>query len=219
MPDAVQSTDVPNVTVVVYDGAGSPTYFVTAVCMERDTDTSECVTEDQRALAGTATQAVIRLKRPDGRPATGILFSDLTCYKSVDGAAAAAVTLATITTLGTYASNGLKLISDANMPGEYAWHPETLASAGKRVRYMFTGTKIRPHVWSCDLISGADGRQAPLVVADIGKDSADRTIDAIASMAENVDGTIMTYYRPSTGLPISLPITRAARTYPVTSLR
>jgi hypothetical protein len=79
-----------------------------------------------------------------GAGKTGLLFNSggLTCfYKRSNGTASVSVTLANITTLGTYASGGFKEIDATNMPGEYEFHPPdaALASGAKWVRFWFRG--------------------------------------------------------------------------------
>lgn len=61
-----------------------------------------------------------------GAGLTGLLFNaaGLTgYYKRTNGTASVAITLATITTLGTFASGGLKEVDATNLPGLYEFHP------------------------------------------------------------------------------------------------
>src|SRR4051812_38326258 len=79
-----------------------------------------------------------------GAGKTGLAFgtSGLTCYyKRSNGTASVAVTLVTITTLGTFASGGFKEIDATNMPGTYEFHPPdaAFASGAKEVTFFFTG--------------------------------------------------------------------------------
>jgi hypothetical protein len=79
-----------------------------------------------------------------GAGLTGLAFntSGLTAYyKRNTGAASVAVTLANITTLGTYAAGGFKEIDAANMPGLYEFHPPdaAYASGAKSVAFMLKG--------------------------------------------------------------------------------
>jgi len=79
-----------------------------------------------------------------GAGKTGILFnaSGFTCYyKRSSGTASAAVTLATIATLGTYTSGGWKEIDATNQPGLYEFHPPNaaVASGAEWVVFYFQG--------------------------------------------------------------------------------
>jgi hypothetical protein len=68
--------------------------------------------------------------------------SGLTCYYKRDTATAAVqVTLATVATLGTWETGGLKLISDANMPGWVEFHipNAALAVGANEVVFAFKG--------------------------------------------------------------------------------
>jgi hypothetical protein len=67
-----------------------------------------------------------------GAGLTGLAYnsSGLTCYyKRNTGTAAVAVTLANISTLGTYVSGGFAEVSAANLPGLYEFHPPDAAYA------------------------------------------------------------------------------------------
>jgi hypothetical protein len=75
---------------------------------------------------------------------TGLLFSTagLTCYyKRNRDTASVAVTLADITTLGTYASGGLKAVDGTHMPGVMEFHPPdaALAAGSGTVTFFFQG--------------------------------------------------------------------------------
>jgi len=79
-----------------------------------------------------------------GAGKTGLVFNTagLTCYyKRSNGTSSVAVSLATITTLGTYASGGFKEIDATNMPGCYEFHPPNaaFASGAKEVTFHFVG--------------------------------------------------------------------------------
>lgn len=79
-----------------------------------------------------------------GAGKTGLLFNTagLTCYyKRSNGTASVAVTLVTITTLGTYASGGFKAVDATNMPGCYEFHPPdaAFAAGAKEVTFFFAG--------------------------------------------------------------------------------
>ena len=67
-----------------------------------------------------------------GAGLTGLVFNtaSLTCYyKRNRGTASVAVSLVTITTLGTYVSGGFKEIDATNLPGFYEFHPPDAAVA------------------------------------------------------------------------------------------
>ena len=53
-----------------------------------------------------------------------------------------AITLADITTLGTFVSGGFKLVDDTNLPGSYEFHPPNLLfnTIASRVEVFFVGT-------------------------------------------------------------------------------
>jgi hypothetical protein len=79
-----------------------------------------------------------------GAGKTGLAFNtaSLTCYyKRSNGTASVAVTLADITTLGTFTSGGFKAIDGTNMPGLYEFHPPdaAFASGAKEVTFFFQG--------------------------------------------------------------------------------
>jgi hypothetical protein len=68
--------------------------------------------------------------------------SGLTCYyKRSNGTASVAVTLASITTLGTFVSGGFKAVDATNMPGVYEFHPPdaSMATGAKSVTFYFQG--------------------------------------------------------------------------------
>jgi hypothetical protein len=75
---------------------------------------------------------------------TGLAYntSGLACYYKRDvGTAAVSVSLANITTLGTFASGGFKAVDGTNMPGVYEFHPPdaALASGAKNVVFILRG--------------------------------------------------------------------------------
>jgi hypothetical protein len=79
-----------------------------------------------------------------GAGKTGLAYNtaSLTCYyKRNKATAAAAVTLASITTLGTFVSGGFKEIDATNMPGFYEFHPPdaALASGAESVAFQLKG--------------------------------------------------------------------------------
>jgi hypothetical protein len=85
-----------------------------------------------------------------GAGKTGLAYntSSLTCYyKRSNGTASVAVTLADITTLGTFVSGGFKAIDGTNMPGLYEFHPPdaAFAAGAKEVTFYFQGaTNLAP---------------------------------------------------------------------------
>lgn len=74
--------------------------------------------------------------------------SGLTCYyKRNRDSASVAVSLVTITTLGTYVSGGFKAVDGTNMPGLYEFHPPNAAfvSGSQSVVFYFKGaTNMAP---------------------------------------------------------------------------
>ena len=79
-----------------------------------------------------------------GAGLAGLVFgsSGLTCYyKRSNGTASVAVTLATISTLGTWETGGFKAVDGTNMIGLYEFHPPdaALATGAKWVKFYFTG--------------------------------------------------------------------------------
>lgn len=82
--------------------------------------------------------------KTDGSGLTGLAFNSASLtayYKRSNGTAAVAITLATITTLGTFASGGFKEVDAVHMPGVYEFDPPdaALASGAKNVVIMFQG--------------------------------------------------------------------------------
>lgn len=88
----------------------------------------------------------------NGSGKTGLLFNTagLTCYyKRSNGAAAVAVPLMDIATLGTFLSGGFKEIDAVHQPGLYEFHPPdaAFAAGAKHVTFYFvgaTGLAARP---------------------------------------------------------------------------
>lgn len=80
----------------------------------------------------------------DGRGKTGLLYNSSgikAYYKRSSGTASVAITLATITTLGTFVSGGFKEIDATNMPGFYEFHPPDacFASGADNVAILLSG--------------------------------------------------------------------------------
>lgn len=96
-----------------------------------------------------------------GAGKTGLLFSGITgYYKRSNGTAAVQITMATITTLGTFATGGLKEVDATNMPGIYEVHiPDTaFATGAKNVVVMYKGgTNMAPVVLEIEL-TGVDNQ-------------------------------------------------------------
>lgn len=74
---------------------------------------------------------------------TGLAFgtAGLTCYYKQDtDTVSRAVTLATIATLGTWATGGFKEVDATNMPGLYEFHiPNTALASGNKVTFQLQG--------------------------------------------------------------------------------
>lgn len=89
-----------------------------------------------------------------GSGLTGLAYNtgSLTAYyKRSNGTASVAITLANITTLGTYVSGGFKEVDATNLPGIYEFHPPdaALASGADSVAFVLKGaTNMAP----CPLI-------------------------------------------------------------------
>jgi hypothetical protein len=99
-------------------------------------------------LAGSTghvlTVRILDASSSTGAGLTGLTYnaSGLACYyKRNRGAAAVAVNLANITTLGTYVSGGFKEIDPVHMPGFYEFHPPdaSLASGAGSVAILLSG--------------------------------------------------------------------------------
>lgn len=88
--------------------------------------------------------------------------SNLTCYyKRSSGTAAVAVSLANITTLGTYVEGGFKQVDATNQPGLYEFHPPDAAmtTGADSVVFFFRGaTNLADTPVLVDLKPAADVR-------------------------------------------------------------
>jgi hypothetical protein len=86
--------------------------------------------------------------------------ASLTCYyKRSNGTASVAVTLADITTLGTYVSGGFKAVDGTNMPGCYEFHPPdaAFATGAKEVTFFFQGaTGLAPRPIKYRILGGVN---------------------------------------------------------------
>lgn len=104
---------------------------------------------------------VLDTRKTDGGGLTGLLYSSsgLTWYyKRSVATGSTSITLATITTLGTFNSGGLKEIDGTNMPGWYEVHPPDLALAtgADGVSFYLGGAaNMAPVYWDYQL-SGVD---------------------------------------------------------------
>jgi hypothetical protein len=91
-----------------------------------------------------------------GAGKTGLAFNTagLACfYKRSLGTASVSVTLANITTLGTFVSGGFKEVDSTNMPGVYEFDPPNaaLAAGADSVVFIITGTGIAPLLLEIEL--------------------------------------------------------------------
>lgn len=101
----------------------------------------------KRQIFGGATSEVWTVYIQDstaGAGKTGLVYNtaSLTCYyKRNKAAAAVSVTLANITTLGTFVSGGFKEVDATNMPGVYEFHPPdaAIAASAESVSFLFNG--------------------------------------------------------------------------------
>lgn len=108
-----------------------------------------------------------------GAGKTGLVFNtaSLTCYyKRSNGTVSVAVSLADITTLGTFVSGGFKSVDGTNMPGVYEFHPPNaaFASGAKEVTFFFVGASglaarpIKYRITSVDLDDSVRGGMTAL---------------------------------------------------------
>lgn len=100
-----------------------------------------------------------------GAGLTGLVFnaaSLVAYYKRDVGTVATSITLANVTTIGTFANNGLREVDSANMPGVYEFDPPNAAfnSGAKSVVFMLKGaTNMAPVVLEVEL-TGTDNQNA-----------------------------------------------------------
>ncbi len=87
----------------------------------------------------------------NGAGLTGLVFNSASLtayYKTDNGTAATAITLANITTIGTFANNGFREVDSTNMPGVYEFDPPNAAfsnATANRVVFMLKGaTNMAP---------------------------------------------------------------------------
>lgn len=114
-----------------------------------------------------------------GAGLTGVAFGDITAYYMRAGAAApVSITLATIATIGTYATGGFKEVDATNLPGVYEFHPPNamLAAGAAQVVAMLKGaTNMAPLPLEIQLGSGLftlDGETLEEAIAVIRAGSA-----------------------------------------------
>lgn len=110
----------------------------------------------QRKAGSTSVIESVYLTDDTGAAMTGLAYNtaSLTCYyKKSDGTASAALTLANITTLGTFVSGGFKEIDATNLPGWYEFHPSnTSISSGTKTIFTFTGAaSLNPTPFAIEL--------------------------------------------------------------------
>ncbi len=120
-------------------------------------------------IGGNSTGVIIEVFLQDststtGAGKTGLLFSDITCYyKRNDGTAAVQVTMATITTLGTWETGGFKKVSDANMPGIYEFDPPNAAFVAganfNEVTFFFQATGTANKAYKVFISSGTSSNE------------------------------------------------------------
>lgn len=109
--------------------------------------------KDERVVASVSNVFEVFLQNSastTGAGLTGLVFNSASLtayYKRDDGTAAVAITLANITTFGTFANNGFREIDATNMPGLYEFDPPNAAfnSGAKAVVFMLKGaTNLAP---------------------------------------------------------------------------
>lgn len=149
-----------------------------------------------------------------GAGKTGLVYNSagLTCYyKRSNGTASVAVSLVTITTLGTFASGGFKEIDGTNQPGSYEFHPPNaaLASGAKWVTFYFVGatgmvrTKMKYRLLAADpddVVSERNSMADAILVrnaSNVESTAGEHTLcTVILAMLENtISGTTLTIKR------------------------
>jgi hypothetical protein len=141
-----------------------------------------------------------------GAGLTGLVYNTagLTCYyKRSNGTASVAVSLADISTLGTFASGGFKAIDGTNMPGAYEFHPPdaAFASGATSVEFYFRGatnlvqTPVRidiGHVsanvaqWNGTAIASPDTAGYPKVTVKSGTGTGEASLTSGRILADAV---------------------------------
>jgi hypothetical protein len=143
-----------------------------------------------------------------GAGLTGLAFNtaSLTCYyKRSNGTASVAVTLANITTLGTFVSGGFKEVDATNQPGLYEFHPPNAALASGADSVAFT-------------LKGATNMAPCTLLIEL---TATSNQDATAGGISRLDGTITsrmaTYTQPTGFLAATFPTGTIANTTNITA--
>jgi len=141
--------------------------------------------------AGTTSQVTLLFIQDSSSTAgaglTGLSYNtaSLTCYyKRSSGTVAVAVTLANITTLGTYVSGGFREVDAANLPGVYEFHPPdaALASGADSVAFVLKGA--------------ANMAPCPMVIELTGTSNQDAVrggMTALPNANASTSGGLLTY--------------------------
>lgn len=121
-------------------------------------------------------------------------------YKRSNGTASVAITLANITTLGTFVSGGFKEVDATNMPGVYEFHPPNaaLASGADSVAILLKGA--------------ANMAPCPLIIELTGTSNQDATAGGISRLDAAVSSRMATYTQPTGFLAATFPTTVASTT-------
>lgn len=131
-----------------------------------------------------------------GAGKTGLAYNtgSLTCYyKRSNGTAAVAVTLADITTLGTFVSGGFKEIDATHQPGLYEFHPPdaALAAGAKWVAFYFVGA------------AGLVARVIKVRLLAVNPDNA--TTGGLGNLNAAIDSRMASYTQPNGFLAATFP--------------
>ncbi len=158
-------------------------------------------------LAGS-TSHVLQLfvqdsSQTDGRGLTGLVFNSgsLACYyKRNLSSSSTAVTLATITTLGTYATGGFKEVDATNMPGVYEFHPPDAAYASGAKSVVF-------------ILRGATNMAPVLIEVELtAVDNQDGAAFGISRLDATVTSRMASYTQPTGFLAATFPSSVASPT-------
>lgn len=122
-----------------------------------------------------------------GAGLTGLAYNtaSLACYyKRSSGTASVAVTLANITTLGTFVSGGFKEVDATNLPGVYEFHPPNAAldSGADSVAFLLKGA--------------ANMAPCPLIIELTGTSNQDTVrggMTALPNAVASASGGLLTY--------------------------
>ena len=156
---------------------------------------------------GTTSQVVLLFIQDSssttGAGLTGLAYNtaSLACYyKRSRGTASVSITLADITTLGTFVSGGFKEVDATNLPGVYEFHPPdaALASGADSVAFLLKGaTNMSP---------------CPLIIELTGTSNQDATAGGISRLDAAVTSRMATYTQPTGFLTATFPTTVASTT-------